>query len=106
MKKVEEIECYSKEEKYGFKSVMKPHAIKEMEHFENDFYGMAKNLKFRKEIKLSEFQKEMKSDLNEMNKLDKVIIAADKSRNFYTCDVPEYKNLRNQNITANTRSSK
>jgi hypothetical protein len=35
-----------------------------------------------------------------LDKLDKVIVPADKSRNFCTCDVPEYRNLRNQNITA------
>ena len=54
-----------------------------LKNYNSDFYGMAKNLKFKKEIKLSEFQKEMKSDLNEMNKLDKVIIAAAKSPGNY-----------------------
>ena len=102
---VEKIECHGKEEKYGFKSVKKPFAINEMEDFEKEFYGMAKNMEFIKDMKLSDFQKEMKKDLNEMSKLDKVIIAADKSRNFYTCDVPEYKNLRNQNVTVNYKKS-
>ena len=60
-KKVEEIECYSKEEKYGFKSVMKPHAIKEMEEFEKEFYDMAKNIVFKEDIKLDNFQREMKN---------------------------------------------
>ena len=102
---VEKIECHGKEEKYGFKSVRKPFAIKEMEDFEKEFYGMAKNMEFTKDIKLGDFQKEMKEDLSEMSKLDKVIIAADKSRNFYTCDVPEYRDLRDQNITANYKKS-
>ena len=103
--KVEEIECYAKEEKYGFKSVRKPYAIKEMEPFEKEFYGMAKNMEFIKDIKLDDFQKEMKEDLSEMSRLDKVIVAADKSRNFYTCDVPEYRNLVNQNITKEYKKS-
>ena len=47
----------------------------------------------------------MKKDLSEMSKLGEVIVAADKSRNFYTCDVPEYRNLRNQNITAEYKKS-
>ena len=47
----------------------------------------------------------MKKDLREMSNMDKVIIAADKSRNFYTCDVPEYKKLRNQNITTEYKKS-
>ena len=105
MAKVGEIECYAKEEKYGFKSVRKPYAIKEMEPFEKEFYGMAKNMEFDKDIKLGDFQKEMKEDLSEMSKLDKVIVAADKSRNFYTCDIPEYRNLINQNITKGYKKS-
>ena len=47
----------------------------------------------------------MKNDLKEMSSMDKVIIAADKSRNFFTCDVPEYKKLRNQNITTEYKKS-
>ena len=47
----------------------------------------------------------MKEDLSEMSRLDKVIVAADKSRNFYTCDVPEYRNLVNQNITKEYKKS-
>ena len=49
---VEKIECYGKEEKYGFKSVMKPYAIKEMEDLEKEIYGMAKNIEFREDTKL------------------------------------------------------
>ena len=71
---VEKIECHGKEEKYGFKSVKKPFAIKEMEDFEKEFYGMAKNMEFIKDIKLDDFQKEMKEDLSEMSRLDKVIV--------------------------------
>jgi hypothetical protein len=47
----------------------------------------------------------MKKDLSEMSKLNEVIVAADKSSNFYTCDVPEYKILRNQNVTAEYKKS-
>ena len=47
----------------------------------------------------------MKKDLSEMSKLNKVIVAADKSSNFYTCDVPEYKILRSQNVTAEYKKS-
>jgi len=43
--------------------------------------------------------------LSEMSKLEKIIVAADKSRNFYTCDVPEYKVLRNQNVTTEYKKS-
>ena len=80
----EEIELYGKEEKYGFKSVRKPNPVKEMEDFEKDLYDIAKNIKFRDgDFKYGKFQNELKKDLSEMNKLEKVIVAADKSSNFY-----------------------
>ena len=104
-KTVEDIECYGKEEKYGFKSVKKPYPINELENFEKDIYDIAKQIEFRENFKLGEFQKEMKKDLSEMSKLNEVIVAADKSSNFYTCDVPEYKILRNQNVTAEYKKS-
>ena len=44
---VEEIELHGKEEKYGFKSVRKPHPVKELEDFEKELYDMAKNIEFR-----------------------------------------------------------
>ena len=40
----EEVELYGKEEKYGFKSVRKPHPVKELEEFEKDLYDIALSL--------------------------------------------------------------
>jgi hypothetical protein len=60
-KTVENIECYGKEEKYGFKSVKKPYPIKELEDFEKEFYGIAKLIEFIDNIKLLQFQKDIKN---------------------------------------------
>ena len=40
----------------------------------------------------------MRKDLNRMKKCKNVIIQADKSSNFYTCDVPSYRDLRRKNV--------
>ena len=94
----EEIEFHGKEEKYGFKSEKKPPSIKEMQDFEKEFYEIARKIEFRENNNYGKFQKELKKDINDMKKIKKVIIPADKSSNFYTCDIPTYRNLRNKNI--------
>ena len=99
----DEIELYGKEEKYGFKSVRKPNPVKELEPFEKELYDIAKNIEFRDDdFKHGKFQNELKKDLGEMRKLEKVIVP---SSNFYTCDVPDYKNLRNENVQKEYRKS-
>ena len=40
-----------------------------------------------------------------MNRLKKVIVAADKYSNFYACDIPDYKKLRNNNVQKEYRKS-
>ena len=94
----EEIEFHGKEENYGFKSAKKPPPIKEMEEFEKYFYEITKSIVFHDDNKYGKFQNELASHINYMKNLKKVIIAADKSNNFYTCDTPTYRNLRNKNI--------
>ena len=95
---VDEIEFYGKEEKYGFKSEKKPPPLKEMETFEKDFYEIARKIVFREAKNYGKFQKSLNEGLNTINKSKKVIISADKSNNFYTCDIPTYENLRNNNV--------
>ena len=102
---VDNVEFYEKEDTYGFKTERKPPPIKEMESFERDFYEIARNIVFREDDKYGEFQKELKKDLADMKKSKGVIIAADKSNNFYTCDVDTYKNLRNNNVEKEYRKT-
>ena len=57
-----------------------------MEAFEKDFYEVAINIKFREDNKYGKFQNELNKDFAKMKRLKNVIIAADKSSNFYMCD--------------------
>ena len=47
----------------------------------------------------------MKKDLNSVKQLNDVIIAADKSDNYYTCDVPTFRILRQNNVQKEYRKS-
>ena len=70
-----------------------------MEFFEKDFYDIAKNIEFQEiKKKYGDFQGELKSDLGKLKKSKCVIIAADKSSNFYTCDVETYRKLQINNV--------
>ena len=90
---LDNVEFYEKEDTYGFKTERKPPPIKDMESFEREFYDIARNIVFRDDDKYGGFQKELKKDLTDMKKSKGVIIAADKSSNFYTCDKETYKKL-------------
>ena len=95
---IENIEFFEKEETYDFKSSKKPPPIKLMESFEKDFYDIARNIEFRESKNYGKFQTELKEDLAKLKKSKSVIIAADKSSNFYVCDVADYRKLRNNNV--------
>ena len=81
---------------YGFKSESKPPIVKEIVPFLNDFFAMGNKLEFRKYILT-----ELTTELAKMKKSNKnnMIIAADKTRNLYTCDTPTYQKILNENIT-------
>ena len=82
-----------------FRSPAKPPFIKEMEAFEKEFLEVPKKLEYRKFNNM--FQREMKEDLKKMKTNDskKVIIAADKTRNYYKCDLPTYEKMVTENIS-------
>ena len=82
-----------------FRSTAKPPFIKEMVQFEKEFLDIPKKLEFRQCN--NRFQREMKEDLKKMKRNDsnKVIIAADKTRNYYKCDLPKYEKMVVENIS-------
>ena len=88
-----------KSENYGFKSTMKPPFIKELEHFEKDLFNIPRQLEYRENKKCGTFQTKLRKDLENMKKSKGIIIAADKSRNFYSTDTETYTRIRNENIT-------
>ena len=88
MKKIvnndDEKDDVDKNNKYGFKSDVKPPIIKEIVPFLDEFFALAKIIEFRKCN--DPFLNELKNNITKMKKPKKMIIAADKTRNLYTCD--------------------
>ena len=102
---VDDIEFHGKEETYGFNSTRKPPPIKEIEPFEKDLYDIVKNIVFCEDNKHGKFQKNLSKHSADMNKTNSVIIAGDKSNNYYMCDVKTFGNLRDNNIKKEHRKS-
>ena len=75
---------------------MPPH-VKELKPLQDGLCEIAKNLEFRKIT--NQFQNKLKDDLKEIKNEEKVIIAADKTRNFYKMEKEMYEKLLNNNIT-------
>ena len=84
-------------ETYGLNTSNTPPPIKELKTFQTGLCDIAKNLKFRN-IKET-FQKKLKDDLKDIQNEKKVIVAADKSRNFYKMEKVKYSELLGNSIT-------
>ena len=88
-----------RKETFGFKSGFTPKKVsKNLTEFERDLTEMVANIEFRK-IK-SSFQSELKKDVARIKKCPNVIVAADKTSNFYEMSKDDYIKLLNDNITA------
>ena len=74
-----------------------PPPIKELKLFQDGLVEIARNLQFR-DVN-DQFQKQLKDDLKNIRNDKKVIVAADKTRNFYKMEKENYKELLNNNIT-------
>ena len=66
---------------YGFKSENCPSIVEEVANFKHDLIMMIKNIQLTN-IK-NDFQTKLKKDILDIQKLEKVLIPADKSRNIY-----------------------
>ena len=82
---------------FKFNTSKAPPPIKELKYFLDGLCDLAKNLKFRK-IR-EQFQNTLNEDLKNIKSEDKVIIAADKTRNHYKMDKEKYKEYLENNIT-------
>ena len=69
----------TEKETYGFKSRNCPPIVEEAANFEHDLMMMIKNMQFTKIN--NDFQTKLKNDISEIQKCEKVLIPADKSRN-------------------------
>ena len=86
-----------KKETFGFKSGYKPPAVKELELFEKEFLELPNLIEFRKYS--NKFQEDLKSDLKKINDSNRIIVAADKTTNYYMCEKDEYEKHLVENIT-------
>ena len=61
---------------FGFKSVKAPPKNNQLNQFESDFYGIVRNIKFKKVT--SNFQAQLSDDVRDIKKNPKLLIPADK----------------------------
>ena len=78
-------------ETYGFKSRNCPPIVEEVSNFKYDLMMIIKNIQF-KNIK-NDFQTKLKNDVSDIQKCEKILIPADKSRNVYKMATADYKNF-------------
>ena len=88
-----------KKETYGFKSLRAAPKVPELVPFERDLFEMAKNIKYNNQRgKRSELQRRLMKDVAAIKKQTNVIVASDKTSNFYLVDTNSYRNMINRDI--------
>ena len=83
-------DAYSKET-YGFKSTKNPPPVEELKDFEDDMLKMIQSVKF-KQVN-NPFLKKLKEDTDHIKNEPKLLIAADKTTNFYKLEPSTYNEL-------------
>ena len=87
----------SSKDTYGFRSTKNPPPVDELKEFEDDMLKMVQSTKF---IQVNNpFLTKLKSDTEHIKKETKLLIAADKTTNFYKLEPSKYNDLLEQNIT-------
>ena len=97
----------NKEEKntYGFKSTKTPPVVPDLKPFEDELIGMIKGIEFD-ENKTNAFQKKLKAEVKDIKKEPNLIIAADKTSNFYKVGSQSYSSLVERNIQKEYKKEK
>ena len=87
----------SSKDTYGFKSTNNPPPVDKLKEFEDDMLKMVQSTKF---IQVNNpFLIKLKNDTDHIKKETKLLIAADKTTNFYKLEPSKYNDLLEQNIT-------
>ena len=81
----------SSKETYGFKSTKNPTPIEELKDFEDDMLKMIQSVKF-KQVN-NPFLNKLKEDTDLIKNEPKLLIAADKTTNFYKLETSTYNDL-------------
>ena len=84
-------------ETYGFKSTKNPPPIDELKGFEDDMLEIIQSTKF-KQVN-NPFLTKLKDDTERIQNEPKLLIATDKTTNFYKLEPATYNDLLEQNIT-------
>ena len=83
---------------YGFNTSKVAPQSKDLKDFENDLYDLAKNIE-TKDGNIPKFQKDLKKQVEKIQKSKKLFVLADKTTNIYEMEPDEYKKLLSENIT-------
>ena len=97
---------FSKTTKKHFHLILQkaPPNIIELKPFHDELCDLGKNLKFRKFR--NNFHRKLKTDLNKIRSNDKIIIKADKTRNYYETEKEDYLQSLRSCITSNYKKAK
>ena len=88
---------------YGFKSTMNSPPIDELKEFEDDMLKIVQSAKF-KQVN-NPFLNKLKDDTKRIKNETKLLIAADKTTNFYKLEPSTYNDLLEQNIARSYRKA-
>ena len=86
----------SKKNTYEFKSIKHPSQEPETKAFEDDFYELLKNIEFKNNS--NAFQSELKADEEMIREETRVLVAADKTSNFYPVEKGDYIKLHEKEV--------
>lgn len=84
-------------ETYGFTSTRAPPKVPDLKELEDWILDIIQGIEFRNTE--TNFQKQLSKDVNNIKKSDKLLIAADKTTNFYKVKPDDHNKLLNNNIT-------
>jgi hypothetical protein len=84
-------------ETYGFNSTRSPPNIPEIKQLEDGMLSLIQNVKFKKVDR--NFQKQLSKDTKKIKESDHLLIAADKTTNFYKLEPKTHIKLLEDNIT-------
>ena len=91
----------SSKDTYGFKSTKNPPPIGELKEFEDDMLKMVQSMKFTQVN--SPFLNRLKDDTERIKNETKLLIAADKTTNFYKLEPSKYNDLLEQTSQSHTK---
>ena len=85
-----------RKECFGFRSIKAAPIVKDLDHLVKRLYFLVLNIEFRNYD--NHFLNRLRSDLNEVNDLQELIVSADKTSNHYKMKKEDYLKLVEKNI--------